>query len=51
MQISQFRLKQHMIMVGARNIARAACTCAATINRFMHGRHHRRVLAHAEIII
>jgi hypothetical protein len=40
-----------MFMIGTRDIARAARTGAATIQRFMHGAQHIRVLTHAEIII
>jgi hypothetical protein len=50
-QISQFALQQHVIVIGACDIARPARAGAAPIERLMHRRKHRRMLAHAEVII
>jgi hypothetical protein len=51
MQRSEVFFQQDMFVIGARDVARAARTCPATIQRFMHGAQHIRMLSHAEIII
>ena len=51
MQVGQFALQQHVIVVGAGDVAGAAGAGAATVERFMHRRQHLRVLAHAEVIV
>ncbi len=40
-----------MLVVGSRDIARAARTAAAIVNCVFHRLYHHRVLAHAQIII
>ena len=51
MQIGQRLLKQHMIMISAGNVARAAGAGAATIDGRMHCLDNRGVLAHAEVVV
>jgi hypothetical protein len=51
MQRGEVLFQQYMFMIGAGYIPRATRTCPATIQRFMHGIQHIRVLPHAEIII
>ena len=51
MQIGEFALQQHVIMVGAGDVAGAAGAGAATVERLMHRREHGRMLAHAEIVV
>ena len=50
-QIGKLALQQHMMMAGARDVARAARACARLVNRIMHGREHFGMLAHAKIIV
>lgn len=50
MQVGKLALKQHMIMVGARNIAGAARAGATGLDRMLHGRDHLGMLAHAETV-
>ncbi len=50
-QIGQLALQQHVVVVGAGDIARAAGAGAAPIDRRVHRRQHLRVLAHAEIVV
>ena len=50
-QISQFRLQQQVVVVGARDVARAARTSAGALHRFAHGVDHNGVLAHAQIVV
>ncbi len=51
MQVRQFLFQQHMVVAGAGNIACAAGTGAALVERIVHGLDCCRVLAHAEIIV
>ena len=51
MQRSEVLFQQYMFVIGAGYIARAARTCPATIQRFMHGVEHIRVLTHAKVVI
>jgi hypothetical protein len=51
MQRGEVLFQQYMFMIGAGYIPRATRTCPATIQRFMHGIQHIRVLPHAEIVI
>ncbi len=50
-QIGKLALQQHVIVVGAGNIAGAARAGAATVERLVHGVEHGGVLAHAEIVV
>ncbi len=50
-QIGQLALEQHVVMVGAGDVARAAGASARQIERCAHRLEHHRVLAHAEIIV
>ena len=50
-QIGEFPLQQHVIVVGAGDVAGAAGAGAATVERLVHRRQHRGVLAHAEIVV
>ena len=50
-QVGQFTLQQHVMMVGPGDIARSAGAGAALVQRVMHGRQHIRMLAHAQIIV
>ena len=47
MQIGQFLFQQHMVMVGAGDVAGAAGAGAAFINRRFHGAQNIRVLSHS----
>ena len=51
MQVGKLLLQHHVIMVGTGDIAGAAGAGAATVERLMHSRQHRRILSHAEIIV
>jgi len=51
MQLRQLAFQQHVPMIGAGDITRAAGSGAAPLERDPHGRQHRRMLAHAEIIV
>ena len=51
MQIGQFAFQQQMIMVGAADIAGAARPGAGALHRLTHRLDHRRMLAHAQIIV
>ena len=50
-QVGELLLQQHMVVVGARDVARAAGAGAAALDGFVHGGAHHRVLAHAEIVV
>ena len=50
-QIGQFVFQQDMMMVGARNIARAPCPGAAFVDHPVHRFGYLGMLAHAEIIV
>ena len=50
-QIGQFDFKFHMIVRGARDIARAARTRTDLVDGFVHGGKHVGVLPHAQIIV
>ncbi len=50
-QIGQFPFQQHVVVVGAGNVARAAGPGAAFVQRVVHGGQCSRVLAHAEIVV
>ena len=51
MQIGQFLLQHHMVVVGAADVSRAAGAGAAAVQRLMHGVQNRLVLAHAEVVV
>jgi hypothetical protein len=51
MQIGKLGLQQQMVVVVARDIARAARTGAAGLHTVDHGLDHIGVLAHAQIVI
>ncbi len=50
-QVGQFLFQQHVVVVGACDVAGAARAGAAAIERLVHRRQHGRVLAHAEIVV
>ena len=50
-EVSQLALEQHVVVVGARDVARAARARAAFVEAIMHRFEHRGVLAHAEIVV
>ena len=51
MQIGDLRLQQHVIVVGAGNIAGTAGPGAATVDGCVHGCQDIGVLTHTEIIV
>ena len=51
MQIGKLGLEQQMVVVVARDIARAARTGAAGLHTVHHGFDHIGVLAHAQIVV
>ena len=51
MQPGQFLFQQEVVVVRARDVARAACTGAAGLHGLDHRLHHGFVLAHAQIIV
>jgi hypothetical protein len=51
MQVRQFLLQRHMVVGGAGDIACAAGPGARAVDGALHGVEHRRVLAHAQIIV
>ena len=51
MQIGKLPLQLNMIMVRARDIARATSPGTTQIQRFMHRSDHVRMLAHAQVIV
>ena len=51
MQIGQFLLELHQRMMGAGNIAGAACAGADTRGSFHHGADNLGMLAHPEIVV
>ena len=50
-QVGELALEQHVVVVGAGDVARAAGAGAAAVERLVHGRDHLRMLAHAEIVV
>ena len=50
-QIRQFGLKTLMIHRRARDVPRAARARPRCLESFLHGRHHDRVLAHAQVVV
>ena len=50
-EVGQLALQFHVIVVGAGDVAGAARTGAAGIQRLVHGGDDLRVLAHAEIVV
>ena len=50
-QIRKLPLQHHMIVVRSRDIARAAGTRSAAVDRLMHRGRNNGVLAHAEIVV
>ena len=50
-QIGELGLELDVIVGGAGDVARAAGAGADRLDRLVHGGEHRRVLAHAEIIV
>ena len=50
-EIGKLLLQQHMVMIGAADIAGATGAGAAAIERAVHGSEHIGMLAHAEIIV
>ena len=51
MEVGEFAFELHVIVGCARDIARAARAGSHGVNRLVHGRQYRWVLAHAEIIV
>ena len=50
-QVGQLLLQRPMVDVGAGDVAGAAGAGAATVQRLVHRRQHRRILAHAEVVV
>ena len=50
-QVGELALQQHVVVGGAGDVAGAAGAGAAAVDRRVHRRQHRRVLAHAEIVV
>ena len=50
-QVGELALEQHVVVVGAGDVAGAAGAGAAAVDRLVHGVEHGRVLAHAEIVV
>jgi hypothetical protein len=50
-QLGQFALQQHVVMVGARDVAGAPGAGAAVVERGVHGIQHQGALAHAQIVV
>ena len=50
-QVGELLLQQHVIVVGARDVAGAAGAGAAAVERLVHRLEHLRMLAHAEIVV
>ena len=50
-QVRQFALEQHVMMVVARDVARAACARTALVEHAVHGSQDLGVLPHAEVIV
>ena len=50
-QVGQFPLEQHVIVICAGDVAGAAGSRAAAVQSLMHRREHDRVLAHAQIVV
>src|SRR5579871_1290576 len=51
MPLGKLALKQHVIVVGAGNVSRAAGPGARACDGLLHGLQHHRMLAHAEIVV
>ena len=50
-QVGELALEQHVVVVGAGDVAGAAGAGAAAVERLVHRLEHGRVLAHAEIVV
>ena len=50
-EVGELRLQPLVVDRGARDVARAARARARGLDRLVHGRGHRRVLAHAEVVV
>ena len=50
-QLGQLAFQQHVIVIGAGNIASATSAGAATVERLVHRRKHCGMLTHAEIVV
>ena len=50
-QVGELALEQHVVVGGAGDVAGAAGAGAAAVDRLVHGREHRRVLPHAEVVV
>ena len=50
-KIGQFAFEQHVIVVGAGNVAGSAGAGAATVECLVHGVEHAGMLSHAQIIV
>src|ERR1700722_948630 len=50
-KVRYLALQQHVIMTGARNVARAAGAGADAIDCFMHRSEYRGMLPHSKIVI
>ena len=50
-QVRQLLLQQHVVVVGAGDVAGAAGAGAAAVQRLVHRGQHGRVLAHAEVVV
>src|SRR5258708_4155237 len=51
MQIGEFALELDMMVIGSRNIARAARAGPRSLDGGVHGRQHCRMLTHAKIVV
>src|ERR1700746_557046 len=51
MQLSQFPLQKHVIMICARDVAGSSGTRAAPLDRLVHRSQDLRMLAHTEIVV
>ena len=51
MQIRQLCLKQQVVVIGSAYIARAPGASTAAPNSLLHRGYHRRMLAHAQIVV
>ena len=51
MQVRKLLLQQHVVVVGAGDIAGAAGAGAAAVQRLVHGLDHARVLPHAQVVV
>ena len=50
-EVGKLIFQEHVVMAGPGNVARAAGAGSDPIECFVHGCEHRRMLAHAEVIV